>query len=98
MGDYASPGDNRIPGEDDNIDRPWEAIGTFNHSWGYKSYDHDWKNVDELMFWLLEIVSKGGNYLLTIGPDATGNVARSEESRVGKECVSTCRSRLSPYP
>src|SRR3546814_11130884 len=27
----------------------------------------------------------------------TRNVARSEERRVGKECVSTCRSRWSPY-
>jgi len=75
MGDYAIPGDNRIPGKDDKITLPWEAIGTFNHSWGYKSYDNDWKHVDELLFWLLEIVSKGGNYMLNIGPDAAGTVA-----------------------
>ncbi len=75
MGDYAIPGDNRIPDSSERFTRPWEAIGTFNHSWGYKSYDHDWKNVDELRYWLLEIVSKGGNYMLNIGPDAQGNVA-----------------------
>lgn len=75
MGDYAIPGDNRIPSKEDKIAIPWEAIGTFNHSWGFKSYDHDWKSVDELLFWLLEIVSKGGNYMLNIGPDAQGTVA-----------------------
>lgn len=74
LGDCAIPGDNRIPTDEDHIDIPWEAIGTFNHSWGYKSYDHDWKSVDELLFWLLEIVSKGGNYMLNIGPDAAGNI------------------------
>lgn len=75
LGDYAIPGDNRIPTEDDHVDIPWEAIGTFNHSWGYKSYDNDWKSIDELLFWLLEIVSKGGNYMLNIGPDAKGVIA-----------------------
>lgn len=75
MGDYAIPGDNRIPDADDQFDRPWEAIGTFNHSWGYKAYDQDWKSVDELLYWLVEIASKGGNYMLNIGPDAKGNVA-----------------------
>src|SRR3546814_11652680 len=41
----------------------------------------------------------GGRYMLTPGllPLACGFL-RSEERRVGKECVSTCRSRLSPYP
>jgi len=75
MGDYAIPGDNRIPEPSERFGQPWEAIGTFNHSWGYKSYDHDWKDVDELRYWLLEIVSKGGNYMLNIGPDAQGNIA-----------------------
>lgn len=72
MGDYAIPGDNRIPKAEDQFDKPWEAIGTFNHSWGYKAYDQDWKSVDELLYWLVEIVSKGGNYMLNIGPDAKG--------------------------
>lgn len=74
MGDYAIPGDNRIPEKNETFDRPWEAIGTFNNSWGYKSYDQDWKSVDELLYWLLEIVSKGGNYMLNIGPDGQGLV------------------------
>nr|WP_288808438.1 alpha-L-fucosidase [uncultured Sphingobacterium sp.] len=75
MGDYAIPGDNRIPVDNKAFSSPWEAIGTFNHSWGYKSYDQDWKSIDELRYWLLEICSKGGNYMLNIGPDAKGEIA-----------------------
>ncbi|MFU1857172.1 alpha-L-fucosidase [Sphingobacterium sp. NGMCC 1.201703] len=75
MGDYDIPGDNRIPAANERFDKPWEAIGTFNHSWGYKSYDQDWKSIDELRYWLLEICSKGGNYMLNIGPDAQGQLA-----------------------
>ena len=83
MGDYAIPGDNRIPAAMETFAKPWEAIGTFNHSWGYKSYDHDWKEVDELRYWLLEIVSKGGNYMLNIGPDAQGQVAPEVKRNLG---------------
>nr|WP_281258055.1 alpha-L-fucosidase [Sphingobacterium gobiense] len=84
MGDYAIPGDNRIPTADDQFDKPWEAIGTFNHSWGYKTYDQDWKSVDELLYWLVEIVSKGGNYMLNIGPDAKGSVAPTVQDNLQK--------------
>ncbi|NGM64122.1 alpha-L-fucosidase [Sphingobacterium sp. SGR-19] len=84
MGDYAIPGDNRIPTAEDQFDKPWEAIGTFNHSWGYKAYDQDWKSVDELLYWLVEIVSKGGNYMLNIGPDAQGNVAPTVRNNLQK--------------
>src|SRR3546814_8189980 len=36
----------------------------------------------------------GGERVADLSP---GDLARSEERRVGKECVSTCRSRWSPY-
>ena len=51
-----------------------QQVGTTNNSWGFKSYDNDWKSPNELLFWLIEIVSKGGNYMLNIGPDSMGNV------------------------
>src|SRR3546814_14434425 len=41
-----------------------------------------------------------GKYLsqvITKAPGPTDDIVRSEERRVGKECVSTCRSRWSPY-
>lgn len=74
MGDYAIPGDNKIPDEGDVYSMPWETVGTFNNSWGYKSYDADWKSTNELLYWLLQIVSKGGNYMLNIGPRGDGSV------------------------
>ena len=74
FGDYLIPGDNTIPENADNLYRPWETVGTTNNSWGYKSYDHDFKKPKEILYWLIEIVSKGGNYMLNIGPDGNGIV------------------------
>lgn len=74
LGDFDIPGDNKIPEDHLSITKPWQTVGTTNNSWGYKSYDHDWKLVKELIFWLTEIVSKGGNYMLNIGPKASGEV------------------------
>ena len=42
FGDIGVPGDNIIPSE--SSDNTWEGIATTNHSWGYKSYDNDWKS------------------------------------------------------
>jgi alpha-L-fucosidase len=74
LGDFDIPGDNVIPDDHLAITKPWQTVGTTNNSWGYKSYDNDWKSVKELLFWLTEIVSKGGNYMLNIGPKASGEV------------------------
>ena len=74
LGDFDIPGDNKIPQDHLAITKPWQTVGTTNNSWGYKSYDKDWKSVKELLFWLVEIVSKGGNYMLNIGPTGTGVV------------------------
>lgn len=43
-----------------------------SNTWGYKSYDVDWKSTKELLYWITEITSKGGNYLLNVGPTAEG--------------------------
>lgn len=74
FGDFDVSGDNHIPEDPDQLTKPWEVVGTLNNSWGYKSYDNDWKSPEELLFWLVEIVSKGGNFMLNIGPDALGRV------------------------
>jgi len=74
LGDYIVPGDNRIPEEGVAYDRPWETVGTLNNSWGYKHFDNDWKSVGELLFWIVEIASKGGNYMLNVGPTAAGKI------------------------
>jgi alpha-L-fucosidase len=68
--DYDSEGDNHIPG----TVRPgdWETPATLNDTWGYKSYDNNWKKPEDLVFKLVDIVSKGGNYLLNVGPTSEG--------------------------
>ena len=84
-GDYRSTGDNAIP--DQASDEAWETPATINHTWGYKKDDHDWKRPGEVLFKLLDITSKGGNYLLNVGPMADGRIPeRSVEnlSEVGK--------------
>ena len=68
LGDYLVAGDNEIPSTIDPKYRTWETPGTLNNTWGYKSYDVDWKTLTEVLYWIVEIASKGGNYLLNIGP------------------------------
>ena len=58
--------------------RDWEACMTMNETWGFKSYDKDFKTTETLLRNLIDIASKGGNYLLNIGPDAQGNVPPAE--------------------
>ncbi len=69
-GDYATTGDNVIPPAVQYD--AWETPATINHTWGYKHYDLDWKSPGQIVFKLVDIVSKGGNYLLNIGPRADG--------------------------
>ena len=70
IGDYTDMGDNEIPEE--VIEGDWETPATINDTWGYKSYDHNWKSAGNLIQKLVAIVSQGGNYLLNIGPTAEG--------------------------
>ncbi|TRX51904.1 hypothetical protein FNH22_23410 [Fulvivirga sp. M361] len=74
FGDYLDAGDNVIPSASDKLTKYWETCGTTNNSWAYKSYDDDWKSTPELIYYLIDIASKGGNYLLNIGPDGKGHV------------------------
>lgn len=54
--------------------RDWETCMTMNNTWGYKSYDHNWKSTETLIRNLVDIASKGGNYLLNVGPTALGEI------------------------
>ncbi|VGO15137.1 hypothetical protein PDESU_03718 [Pontiella desulfatans] len=55
-------------------DRDWEVCMTMNDTWGYKSYDQNWKSTKDLIQKLCDIVSKGGNFLLNVGPTAKGEI------------------------
>jgi alpha-L-fucosidase len=57
-----------IPGRD------WEVCMTMNDTWGWKSYDNNWKSTEDLVRKLSDIVSKGGNFLLNVGPTAEGEI------------------------
>jgi alpha-L-fucosidase len=74
FGDYMDAGDNKTPSESELAAKHFETCGTANHSWGFKAYDHEWKSGNQLLRNFVDIVSKGGNYLLNIGPDGTGHV------------------------
>jgi len=52
--------------------RDFEVCMTMNDTWGYKSYDHNWKSTATLIRNLVDIASKGGNYLLNVGPTSEG--------------------------
>jgi alpha-L-fucosidase len=53
-------------------DRDFEVCMTMNDTWGYKSTDHNWKSAKTLIHQLIDIASKGGNYLLNVGPTGEG--------------------------
>lgn len=71
-GDFGTPEQNipdtGIPGAD------WESCMTMNDTWGYKYFDDNWKSTETLLHNLIDIASKGGNYLLNIGPKADGTI------------------------
>ncbi|MGN6726554.1 MAG: alpha-L-fucosidase [Tepidisphaeraceae bacterium] len=62
--------------------RDWETCMTINGTWGYKSYDTNFKSTAVLLRNLIDIASKGGNYLLNVGPDATGTIPEPEVERL----------------
>lgn len=74
-GDFASP-EQVIPvrglADETGEPIPWEACITLNNHWGYHAFDHDWKPAKLVVRTLVECVSKGGNLLLNVGPDARG--------------------------
>jgi alpha-L-fucosidase len=69
-GDYRSTGDNVIPPEAST--EAWETPATINDTWGFRKDDTNWKSPGQVAFKLVDIVSKGGNYLLNVGPTAEG--------------------------
>jgi alpha-L-fucosidase len=70
-GDHKTP-EQRIPNLKDLDGTDWETCMTMNGTWGYKSYDHNYKSAETLIRNLCDIASKGGNFLLNVGPTAEG--------------------------
>jgi alpha-L-fucosidase len=62
--------------------RDWETCMTINDTWGYKSYDTNFKSTETLIRNLVDIASKGGNYLLNVGPTSEGEIPEPEVQRL----------------
>jgi alpha-L-fucosidase len=71
-GDFGTP-EQRIPATGlPGVD--WESCMTMNTTWGFKSYDDQWKSAETLVRNVIDTASKGGNYLLNVGPTAAGEI------------------------
>jgi len=64
--------------------RNWETCMTMNDTWGFKSKDNHWKSAKEIVQTLIDIVSKGGNYLLNVGPTSEGLVPQPSVERLAE--------------
>ena len=69
----------------------FEVCMTMNRHWGYNKHDNDWKDARTIIFNLCDITSKGGNYLLNVGPTAEGRFPE-ESVRILKEVGSWTRA------
>lgn len=104
-GDYKTP-ENMIPKGPDVEGLYWESCMSIGSSWGYKSWDRQWKSPARIVNTLISTASLGGNLLLNVGPDGRG-VVRAEEASClrevgrwmqenGEVIYGTVRSKLSP--
>lgn len=70
VGDFGTPEQEVPPQGLPGVD--WESCMTMNDTWGYKSFDDNWKDTRTLIRTLIDAASKGGNFLLNVGPTAEG--------------------------
>ena len=79
-GDFGTPEQqipaNGLPGVD------WESCMTMNTTWGFKFYDDKWKSPEAIIRNLIDVASKGGNYLLNVGPTADGVIPQPSVERL----------------
>jgi alpha-L-fucosidase len=79
-GDFGTP-EQEVPPEGlPGVD--WETCMTMNETWGFKSFDDDWKDTRTLVRTLIDVASKGGNFLLNVGPTAEGLIPAPIVSRL----------------
>jgi alpha-L-fucosidase len=69
--DYGTP-EQHIP--EGQLPNPFEVCMTLNDHWGYNKNDNNWKDVKTVIRNLVDIRSKGGNFLLNVGPTAEGSI------------------------
>jgi len=79
-GDFGTPEQQIPPTGIPGVD--WETCMTMNDTWGYSSHDQNWKSVQDLIRKLADIASKGGNFLLNVGPTAEGLIPAPSVERL----------------
>jgi len=70
--DFLEMMDNSYPKTMQN--KPWQTPATMNHTWAYHEKDYNWKSSGQMLRYLVSNASKGGNYLLNIGPKGDGSL------------------------
>ena len=103
-GDFGTP-EQQIPSTGFPAGVDWETCMTMNRSWGWQSFDDNWKSTKDLIRKLVDIASKGGNFLLNIGPMGNGEFPPEAIERltaIGKWMDVNARSirgtKASPFP
>jgi alpha-L-fucosidase len=81
IGDYGTP-EQTIPANGFGPGADWETCMTMNDTWGFKKTDHNWKSTETLIRNLVDIASKGGNYLLNVGPTGEGLIPDASVERL----------------
>jgi alpha-L-fucosidase len=71
VGDYGTP-EQTIPPTGFGPGVYWESCMTMNDHWGFNKNDQNWKSTEVLVHNLIDCASKGGNYLLNVGPTSEG--------------------------
>jgi alpha-L-fucosidase len=82
-GDIKTP-EQKIPGLQELDSTDWETCMTMNGTWGYRTADTNWKSASTLIRNLCDIASKGGNYLLNVGPKADGSFPEASVRLLGE--------------
>jgi alpha-L-fucosidase len=82
LGDYDSAGDNQI--SVGQVHRDWETPVTMNDTWGFKRDDQNWKSPAILIRQMVQVASRGGNYLLNVGPTSEGLIPQPSIDRLAE--------------
>jgi alpha-L-fucosidase len=80
-GDTKTP-EQKIPDRKELDGKDWETCMTMNGTWGYRTKDTNWKSTAVLIKNLVDIASKGGNYLLNVGPKPDGTFPQESIQRL----------------
>ncbi|MEP6756700.1 MAG: alpha-L-fucosidase [Chthonomonadales bacterium] len=83
VGDFGTP-EQEIPPQGFADGRLWESCMTMNDTWGYARNDNNWKSAESLIHNLIDIASKGGNYLLNVGPTELGEFPPAINERLSE--------------